>query len=303
MILDALTRGAKRAIGLSAPDPSWFEVTSPSPTGTAHLSMRYLGTAGFVLESGGHTVVLDPFVSRRSLYRTLTEPLTIDTALVREIFPRADDVLVGHAHFDHVLDGPEICRQTGARLIGSRATCMVGRAAGLPETQLVETHGREDIASGRFVVRGLPSVHGKAVFGRIPLPGDIEQPPSWPARVNELRHGLVLNWLVDTGGLRIGHVDSADFIPDELRGHTVDVLCLCAIGRRYRPRYTEEIISLLQPRWVVPCHWDTMITPLAAPPELLPGVDLPGFFREIRDAGAEPLPVPMLGTLSFPRVR
>jgi L-ascorbate metabolism protein UlaG (beta-lactamase superfamily) len=81
---------------------------------------------------------------------------------VRRLIPKADDVLIGHAHFDHILDAPELCRQTGARLIGSRAACMVGRAAGLPEAQLVETAGREDIGSGAWTLRGLPSVHGKA---------------------------------------------------------------------------------------------------------------------------------------------
>jgi hypothetical protein len=42
---------------------------------------------------------------------------------------------------------------------------MVGRAAGLPESQLVQTEGREDIACGAWTVRGLPSIHGKAIFG------------------------------------------------------------------------------------------------------------------------------------------
>jgi L-ascorbate metabolism protein UlaG (beta-lactamase superfamily) len=293
----------KRLLGLAQPDRSWFDVRSPAGAGAAHLSLRYLGTAGFVLEADGHAVALDPFVSRRGLVATFTRPLTVDRALVRRHIPRAMDVLVGHAHFDHVLDGPEVCLQTGARLIGSRAACMVGRAAGLPERQLVETKGREDLASGPWTVRGLPSIHGKAVLGRVPLPGDLTAPPRWPPRATALPHGLVLNWVIDTGGLRIAHIDSADFLPDELRAHPVDVLCLCAIGRAYRPRYTEEAITLLKPRWVVPCHWDTMVTPLEAEPDLLPGVDLPGFFQEIRAAGAEPLPVPLLGTLSFPRVR
>ena len=35
---------------------------------------------------------------------------------------RADDVLVGHAHMDHVLDAPSLCMRTGARLIGSPST-------------------------------------------------------------------------------------------------------------------------------------------------------------------------------------
>ena len=48
--------------------------------------------------------------------------------------PRANDVLVGHAHHDHVLDAPEVCRHTGARFIGGPDACQVARAAGLPET-------------------------------------------------------------------------------------------------------------------------------------------------------------------------
>ncbi len=290
----------RRLLGLGTPDPSWFD--RPLPPASAHaMELTYLGTAGFVLSAPERTVVLDPYVSRRPLGHLLAnKPLPSDPALVRRLIPKADDVLIGHAHFDHILDAPELCRQTGARLIGSRAACMVGRAAGLPEAQLVETAGREDIGSGAWTLRGLPSVHGKALFGKIPLPGDIAAPPPWPARMRDLRHGQVLNWLVDTGGLRVLHVDSADFIRDELQGCQADLVCLCAIGRRYRPGYVREIVELTRPRWIVPCHWDTMLTPIDEPPEMLPGVDLPGFLREIEDAGVQALPVPVLGRLSLP---
>jgi voltage-gated potassium channel len=133
------------------------------------------------------------------------------------------------------------------------------------------------------------------------LPRETTTPPPWPARMRDLRHGQVLNWLVDTGGLRVLHVDSADFIRDELKGIKADLVCLCAIGRRYRPGYVREVVALTQPKWIVPCHWDTMVTPIDAPPEMLPGVDLPGFLREIEDAGVQALPVPLLGSLTLPR--
>ena len=293
----------RRLLGLKPPEATWF--THPPPPASDHaLQLTYLGTAGFVLSAPERTVVLDPFVSRHPLGHLLAnQPLPSDPALVKRLIPRADDVLIGHAHFDHILDAPELCRQTGARLIGSRATCMVGRAAGLPETQLVETAGRKDIASGTWTVRGLPSVHGKALLGKIPLPGDITAPPPWPARMRDLRHGQVLNWLVDTGDLRVLHVDSADFIRDELQGVRADLVCLCAIGRRYRPGYVREVVELTRPRWIVPCHWDTMVTPIDQSPEMLPGVDLPGFLREIENAGVQALPVPLLGRLALPRTR
>ncbi|MDF3031504.1 MAG: fold metallo-hydrolase [Moraxellaceae bacterium] len=293
----------KRLLGLQQPREEWFTAPDPAIAGSgATLELTYLGTAGFILKGQGRTVVLDPYVTRPGLRETFTAALVPDTALIRATIPHADDVLVGHAHYDHILDAPDLCKQTGARLIGSSSTILVGRAAGLPEAQLVETAGREDIASGPWTVRGLPSRHG-LVFGRIPFPGHITAVPSWPPRVRELKHGLVLNWIVDTGTLRVAHIDSADVINEELAGQQADVVCLCAIGRKYRPNYVKDVVRLLQPKWIVPCHWDTMLTPLHAKPDLIPTVDLPGLLAEIRAEGVEPLLTPILGKRHFPDCR
>lgn len=292
----------KRLIGLQPATPLAYREL-PLPAGLAAdaplLDIQYLGTAGFVISDGGRTLVLDPYVSRPGLLTTLTRPLVPDTALIRRLIPKADDVLIGHSHYDHILDGPDLCKQTGARLIGSRATFQVGLAAGLPPTQMVATDGHEDISSGSWTVRGLPSRHGK-IFGRIPFPGDMTAPPPWPPRMSDLRHGLVLNWLVDTGGLKVMHIDSADFIDQELAGHRCDVLCLCAIGRQARPNYVRDVIRHLKPTWVIPCHWDTMITPVETEPDLLPGVDLDGFIAEVEAEGVIPLLTPILGRQRFP---
>jgi L-ascorbate metabolism protein UlaG (beta-lactamase superfamily) len=267
--------------------------------GDAGISLRYLGTAGFVLEAEGHSVVLDPYLSRHTLAQLFTGPLRCDEAALARYVPRADDVFVGHAHYDHVLDAPDLCKRTGARLIGARAVCMVGRAADVPEAQLLETSGREDIESGGFRVRGLPSRHGKVVAGRVLFPGDIERPPSWPPRVAELRHGLVLNWLVQYAGFSLLHVDSADFLRSELSGLRADLVCLCAAGWRARPNYVAEVVELLRPRFIMPCHWDTMITPADQPARMIPGLQLAHMIAEIRSAGVQPLLLPLHGSLRF----
>jgi L-ascorbate metabolism protein UlaG (beta-lactamase superfamily) len=186
----------KTLIGLKTPDERWY-TTGPEtvPGQPDQLQVTYLGTAGFVLKNAQRTVVVDPYVSRPGP-AALLSPLVPDTALIRDTLPEADDVLVGHAHYDHILDAPDLCKQTGARLIGSRSTIMVGRAAGLPEAQLRATDGHEDIASGPWTLRGLPSRHGK-VFGRIPFPGDILSPPAWPPRMAELKHGFL--WALRNG--------------------------------------------------------------------------------------------------------
>jgi len=282
---------------LRQPPKAWFTRTAGD---AAHgVELTYLGTAGFVLKAQGRTIVLDPYLSRPGIAKLLTGPLRCNEALLARHIPRADDVFVGHAHFDHVLDSPALCLRTGARLIGSRAVCMVGRAAGVPEAQLLETAGREDIASGPITVRGLPSKHGKVLFGRVPFPGDITDPPPWPPLIHQLRHGLVLNWLVKVGGFSLVHVDSAEVLNHELHGHQADVVCLCAAGWRTRPDYVADVVRLLKPRFVLACHWDTMITPFEAPMEMIPNVDLGGLLRQIRAVGAEPLLLPQRASWSF----
>jgi L-ascorbate metabolism protein UlaG (beta-lactamase superfamily) len=280
------------AILARVPDALYHRAAAPPD---AALTLRYLGTAGFVVEGEGHTLVIDPFVTRPGLLETGTKPLVTDEALLAEVIPRADDVLIGHAHHDHILDAPSLCRRTGARLIGSPAACHVGRAAGLPERQLVQTEGRALLRSGPASLRGLPSRHGKVYFGRVTLPGDITAPPPWPPRFRDLRHGLVLNWWIELGGVRVVHIDSADFIEAELEGLRADVLCLCAIGRKYRPDYVKDAVRLLRPHTVIACHWDWFFSPYRAEPRCLPGVDLPGFVQEIKEAGAEAVVLPFDG--------
>lgn len=106
---------------LKAPDTVWT-ADSPAEANVKNLKIKYLGTAGFILSDQHRTVALDPFISRPNLTQTFTQPLLSDPELVRQHIPNADDVLIGHAHYDHILDAPEVCKQTGARLIGSKAT-------------------------------------------------------------------------------------------------------------------------------------------------------------------------------------
>jgi L-ascorbate metabolism protein UlaG (beta-lactamase superfamily) len=286
-------RALRRLGVLRKVDPKMYH-TAPTSADDA-INLQYLGTAGFVITSAERTVVIDPYVTRPGGRTTLTRRLVPDAGLIRRTIPKADDVLVGHAHHDHVLDAPELCRQTGARLIGSRAVANVGLAAGLPRSQIVETAGGETIPCGPALVRGLRSRHGRVYFNRVTLAGDIADPPPWPPYFRDLRHGLVLNWHVEIAGLTVVHVDSADIIEEELAGNRCDILCLCAIGRKYRPNYVADAVRLLQPKVVIPCHWDLFTTALHIEPFLLPDVDIEGMLQEIREAGSRPVLLPFFG--------
>ena len=160
------------------PPREWFQATPIEHP--ADWCIRYHGTAGFTVSGMETTIVLDPFVSRPGIFATLFKPLRPNTEAIATHFPDADAVLVGHAHHDHVLDAPDVCRHTGAQFVGAVDACNVARAAGLPEQQITETSGREDLRFGEATVRGVPSRHGRVYFGRVAFAGDIPSPPTWP---------------------------------------------------------------------------------------------------------------------------
>src|SRR5207249_5512425 len=87
------------------------------------VSFRWLGVAGVELTANGRTLAIDPFFSRPPFKRYLFGPISPDRTLVREKLTCCDYVLVSHAHWDHVMDVPEVALHTGALTFGSPNTC------------------------------------------------------------------------------------------------------------------------------------------------------------------------------------
>ncbi len=263
-------------------------------------TLRWQGVAGFSLEHDQKTLCIDPYVSRSGLAKTLFGRLDVDHDSLERCFPRADAILIGHSHYDHVLDAPALARRTGATLYGCASSARVARGWGLAEDQIWVVSPDEEVELVHGSAKAVPSDHGKFFLGRGGWPhGTITEPIRYPPKTSQLKHGQVFTWWADWGGLRIVHVDSADYDTERNRKLDCDVLCLCAVGRQYRPGYTREIIDATRPSLVVPCHWDHFFLPLDAPTRQLPGVDLEGFVREIEACGAKPVVLPIGGSLGI----
>ena len=115
-------------------------------------TLDWLGCATFRLTLGEVVVFLDAYMDRIPS----AEPvgLTIDEV------DRADWIVVGHSHFDHLYGAERIAKATGATIIGSYETVRVMSAQGVASSQLFPVAGGETVQLADDIsVKVYPSQH------------------------------------------------------------------------------------------------------------------------------------------------
>lgn len=285
-----MTRRARRGSSL---DPSvqadldWRRHGIDLPDG---LEITWLGTAAFKLSCGETTLVIDPYVSRRSLGSALRQrPMIPDRERVDRLIGSADAVLVGHTHFDHAVDVPHLAAR-GATIYGSSsAERLLGLHGRENRAVVVEPHRPYEI--GPFTVTFVPSRHSKLLLGQwVPADGELTCEHLDDLAMGAYRCGQVWGIHIALGDWSLYHQGSADVIEDEVRHSDIDVF-LCGIaGRCYAPGYTERILRLLSPKLVVPHHHDDFFRPVEDPMDFSLNVHLASFCEDVETAAPD-LPV------------
>jgi L-ascorbate metabolism protein UlaG (beta-lactamase superfamily) len=253
------------------------------PSGEAGLCIRWLGTAGFLVESGAGAVIIDPYVTRADLGTLIGSRLASNAAAVEaHVPPHLDAVLCGHSHFDHALDAPLVARLCGAKLVGSRTTCAVGRGFGLADSELtlIERHGGQLVA-GDIEIRFVHSRHARLALGTVPFPGEVRRARLHEGRIWDYRMGGAFGIFLRAAGVRVYHNGSADLVDAELEGERADVVLVGLAGRQTTRGYLERLLGMLKPAIVVPAHHDAIFTPLEQGVRLLPGIDFAGFVADV----------------------
>jgi L-ascorbate metabolism protein UlaG (beta-lactamase superfamily) len=200
---------------------------------------------------------------------------------------RVAGVLVGHTHFDHAVDAPAIARRYGARAYGSASLVRLmdlHSLAGLA----VEVVPHQPYELGPFVATFVPSRHSKLLFGRrVPFDGELTCDHLDGLSPGAYRCGQVWGIRIEVAGISLYHQGSANLDDDELSHDPVDVFLAGVAGRTVTPRYWERILPRLDPRIVVPTHYDNFFTPLGREPKLLRRVELEAVPEEVASVSAD----------------
>ena len=105
------------------------EVHADGEAYSTTTQVRFLGAAGFLVRRGRDVVLTAPLYSTPSLFKVLDEERPVilpHLDRIARFHPDVEDVqaiLVGHAHYDHLMDVPYVWeRAPGAMILGSLTT-------------------------------------------------------------------------------------------------------------------------------------------------------------------------------------
>ncbi|MCS6906283.1 MAG: MBL fold metallo-hydrolase [Anaerolineales bacterium] len=218
------------------------------------LFFQWLGVGGVRLRWRGKVLLIDPFVTRPSLTEVLFRPLVPNAELLRQRLPCADAVLITHAHYDHLMDVPEVVRQTGASAYGSKNAVTLLRAAGVPREKCFLVQSRDRLEIGPFRIE---VIEGKHLWLPFFSSKELPETASPPRRVWQYCMDQCFSFLIET--------DPSFLIWHSIEARGAAPAQVLVLDSEIPLPAFAELADLVKPRLVIPIHWDDFFLPLSTP--------------------------------------
>lgn len=255
------------------------------------LELQWLGVSGYRMTYEEQTLLIDPYVSRVPLSALIKrQPAMPVPALIDRYIgtpKHAVGVLVGHTHFDHAVDAPAIAERLNCRAYGSSSLGRLMRLHGAGE-RAVEVAPYTRYELGPFTVSFTPSLHSKLVLGlAVPFDGELTCDHLDALSPGAYRCGQVWGIHIEVAETTFYHQGSANLVDEAIRHRDVDFFLAGVAGRGFTQDYWRRILGRLQPRTIVPTHYDDFFRPLAAQMEFTTNVNLARVPDEIHAISAD----------------
>jgi hypothetical protein len=263
-------------------------------TGPDTLSLTYMGTGGWIMRYGSDALMAAPLFTNPAFVITGLAPISADTLRIDRQMAKYQShdvkaILVGHGHYDHLMDVPRVAQihAPDARIVGSRTVeNLLGTWSGLTDrVDRVEPFmgDQETVApwmvyGPRIRVMPLRSRHAPHFDGLTLYQGTADRPRTrMPRTAEEWLDGETYAFLIDfldaRGGIafRIYYQDAVvappyGFAPDALIAeHPVDVAIFIPATFDQVDWHPEAFVENLKPRHVLLGHWEDFFIPMDVP--------------------------------------
>ena len=244
------------------------------------MKVTFFGTTTLLFDDGTDQVLFDAHLTRPSLLTYIFGSASTDTAIVDEMLKlhgvdRLRAIFISHSHHDHVMDAPYIANRCGAAIYGSTSALNVLRGGDVPEERLNPFEANATFAVGGFRVKVIPSIHSRPTILNNDLGQTIDRPLRQPARLRDYKEGGSWDFCVQAQGKCWVIRPSFNYIEGQMEGCRADVLFLGVAGLQKADEATRRIffretVDRLQPKLVIPVHWDNFFSPLTRPVRGMP---------------------------------
>jgi L-ascorbate metabolism protein UlaG (beta-lactamase superfamily) len=257
-----------------------------APKDPRRLAIRWIGYSNFELVYNGQIILLDAYYDRGSTY----PPLGVKAADIR----KADVLLIGHGHFDHMSDAATIAARTKAIVVGAAITTdkLMTQSLDRVQVRTVTGRGGEALQFGGITVEPILARHGEpppnvtAAFATAIRSVTSPPTPEQTAELTAIRQrgasdpritteGTIAYLITLDNGFKVMYRDSGGRVTDQERAAMakagrVDV-ALVAIAADYLNTLTAqralEHIRAYHPDVFIPAHHDAALNELWRPTE------------------------------------
>lgn len=253
----------------------------PAPRDPRTLVIRWIGYSNFELAYSGQILLLDAYYDRGSIF----PPLGVKATEIR----KADAILIGHGHVDHMSDAASIASRTGAIVVGAPVTTekLATQALAPAQVKTVTGRGGEALQFGKFKVEPILGRHGEpppdvtAAFNTALRPyakaPSAEQAAEQAAIRDRgtsdprvLAEGTIAYLITLDNGFRLMYRDSGGRVTDQEKAVMAKVgrvdVALVAVAADFLNSLTEqralEHVRTYKPDVYMPAHHDGSVNDL-----------------------------------------
>lgn len=253
------------------------------------LQIGFFGVASFLFEYKGRAVLTDPFISNPPARKVLFGKIRTDTALVDKYTPPSDlakvnMVVVGHAHYDHLMDLPYMASHipASAKFCGSRTMKHTLAAAKLPQQSIsMNDIAADSLNIGQWIysndsmiriMAGLsthPPHFLKVILYEGPYTRDLEK---MPLKTRHWKCGQTFSFMIDfldndkkDIAYRIffqssGAEPKQGFFPESVIHQKKPDVAVFGIANDHEQKvYPYEAVNFMQPDIIFVAHWENFM--------------------------------------------
>ena len=282
------------------------------PVRSDPVEFTYLGSGGWIIEAGGEMLLTAPLFSNPGPFTVLAGVLEVETEIIDEQagvydLHEALGILVGHGHYDHLMDVPylTVAHAKSATIYGSRT--VRNQIIAYPDldqqrVQVIDQRaatvsriGRWTSVGTRFRFMPVRSQHSPHTENVHLWQGVRTMPMATvPKTAHDWLEGETYAYLIDVldwrgqSQMRIYYSDSASSyplgFPPPAMGTPDDVpmlTILTAPGHRWETDYPGRILSHLAADYALVGHWENFFSSWGGSQMGIPTIGLNAFTDEM----------------------